>query len=73
MTCVIFGVHLWDYNLWCVYCRVTVRSSWLFIKIKLLKEMELVTTRISDPGFRGVTEMVSELSVINLRDDATLK
>ncbi|KAL8088784.1 hypothetical protein AgCh_038532 [Apium graveolens] len=33
--------------------------------------MELVTTRIPDPGFGGVTEMVSELSVINLRDDVT--
>jgi len=31
-----------------------------------------VTTRIPDPGSGGVTEMVSELSVINLRDDATI-
>ncbi|KAL8115573.1 hypothetical protein AgCh_022177 [Apium graveolens] len=37
----------------------------------LLREMELVTTRIPDPGFGGVTEVVSELCVINLRDDVT--
>ncbi|KAL8135400.1 hypothetical protein AgCh_010155 [Apium graveolens] len=36
-----------------------------------IADMELVITRIPDPGFGGVTEMVSELSVINLRDEVT--
>ncbi|KAL8088285.1 hypothetical protein AgCh_038168 [Apium graveolens] len=46
--------------------EATNRLDWVF-----LREMELVTTRIPDPGFGGVTEVVSERSVINLRDDVT--